>query len=228
MSDLELRPLTAEELAAECGSALPTKEVMSLLDLNVNLDLALDLASPIDLAVAANAQVAAPIDAAVSANVLSSGSDAGALAHQGTSIDQTLSGSAIAHAPQDSGIDQSADGTSAPTGAGGAATDTTTTPATDPTTVTDGTTGDPAQMLNGNLLNVNVEVHLDTDFAAPVAGAVAANANVAAPIDAGASANIASIDSHSTAIAEQTAIISQHMDGVTADALADQHSQIDQ
>ena len=67
----ELRRLTAEDLEAEQVLALPAKEVISLLDLNVDLDLALDLAAPIDLAVAANLNVAAPIDAAVSANVLS-------------------------------------------------------------------------------------------------------------------------------------------------------------
>ena len=63
-------PLTAQELAAEGGSALPDKEVMSLLDLNANLDLALDVASPIDLAIGANANVAAPIDAAEGTRVI--------------------------------------------------------------------------------------------------------------------------------------------------------------
>ena len=84
----ELRPLSAEELAAETGAALPDKEVISLLDLNADLDLALDAAAPIDLAVAANANVAAPIDAAVGANVLSVDSTAQALSDQGVLIDQ--------------------------------------------------------------------------------------------------------------------------------------------
>ena len=69
------KPMSAQELAAEGGTTLPDKEVMSLLDLNANLDLALDAAAPIDLAVGANANIAAPIDAAVGANVLSAGSD---------------------------------------------------------------------------------------------------------------------------------------------------------
>jgi hypothetical protein len=71
--------LTAEELAAEEVTALPDKEVVSILDLNVDADIALDLAAPVDLAVAANANVAAPIDAAVGANILSAGSTAQAL-----------------------------------------------------------------------------------------------------------------------------------------------------
>src|SRR3954462_5832238 len=78
MSD-ELSPrLTPEELAAESGTALPAKEVMSLLDLNANIDLALDTAAPIDLAIGANANIAAPINAAVDANVLSVGSQSAA------------------------------------------------------------------------------------------------------------------------------------------------------
>src|SRR4051794_41624772 len=101
--------LSMEELEAEGGTALPAKEVMSLLDLNADLDLALDAAAPIDLAVAANANVAAPIDASVGANVLSTGSTAQALSDQGALIDQGITGAAVAHAPQVSGIDQTAD-----------------------------------------------------------------------------------------------------------------------
>ena len=86
------RPLTPEELAAEAGAPLPDKEVISLLDLNVDLDLALDLAAPIDLAVAANANVAAPIDAAVSANLASVRSTSAANAPQTSVISQTLNG----------------------------------------------------------------------------------------------------------------------------------------
>ena len=92
MTASDLPPLSKEELAAEAGSALPDKEVMSLLDLNADLNLALDVAAPIDLAVAANANVAAPINAAVGANVLSVGSADAALAHQDVNIDQGLSG----------------------------------------------------------------------------------------------------------------------------------------
>ena len=75
--------LSAEELEAQGATALPDKEVVSILDLNADLDLAIDAAAPIDLAAAANANVAAPIDAAVGANVLSSGSTAQALSDQG-------------------------------------------------------------------------------------------------------------------------------------------------
>ena len=60
--------LSDEELAAQGVTALPDKEVVSILDLNADVDLAIDAAAPIDLAVAANANVAAPIDAAVGAN----------------------------------------------------------------------------------------------------------------------------------------------------------------
>ena len=49
----------------------------SLLDLDVNVDAALDLAAPVDAGVAANANAALPIDAAVSANVLSPGRGVG-------------------------------------------------------------------------------------------------------------------------------------------------------
>lgn len=58
-------PLSQDELDAEGATALPDKEVISLLDLNAALDLALDAAAPVAGAVAANADVAAPIDAAV-------------------------------------------------------------------------------------------------------------------------------------------------------------------
>src|SRR3954447_314633 len=110
--------LSMADLEAESGTTLPNKEVMSLLDLNLDVDLALDLAAPIDLAVAANAQIAAPIEAAVSANVLSSGGESIAATDQKVLLDQTMGGSAIATAPQDASIDQSNDivddGTTAP------------------------------------------------------------------------------------------------------------------
>ena len=92
--------LTAEELDAEEVTALPDKEVISILDLQVDADLALDLAAPIDLAVAANANVAAPIDAAVGANVLSAGSTAQALSDQGVMITQDIVGDSTASATQ--------------------------------------------------------------------------------------------------------------------------------
>ena len=73
-------PLTPEELAGEGATALPDKEVVSILDLAADIDLAIDGAAPVDLAIALNANVVAPIDAAVSANLLSDGSSAQALA----------------------------------------------------------------------------------------------------------------------------------------------------
>lgn len=100
--------LSAEELAAEDGVALPDKEVVSILDLNADLDLAIDAAAPIDLGVAANANVAAPIDASASANLLSAGSTSQALGDQGVMITQGISADAIAHSTQDSTIDQGA------------------------------------------------------------------------------------------------------------------------
>lgn len=215
--------LSPEDIAAESATALPNKEVMSLLDLNADVDLALDLAAPIDLAVAANLNVAAPINAAASANVLSFGSESGALADQGVMIDQHNSGEAIANAPQTSTIDQGDD-------------------VIDPVepapvdTPDDGGTidvpipvpGTDGGLLDGNLLDINVNIDADIDAAAPIAGAVAANANVAAPINAAVGANIGTIDSSATAVAQQTAIINQDLDGVVADATADQDSEITQ
>ena len=212
----DLRPLSPEELAAETGAALPDKEVISLLDLNADVDLALDAAAPIDLAVAANANVAAPIDAAVGANVLSVGSTAQALADQGVLIDQGITGEAVANAPQDSTIDQSDDtvGTAEPA------------PAPVPSG-TDGVTETVGDPLSGDLLDVNVDLAADLDLAAPIAGAVAANANVAAPIDAAVAANVGSIGSEATAVAQQDAIITQDIDA-NAEATADQQSTITQ
>jgi hypothetical protein len=100
-------PLNEQELAAEGGEALPDREAMSgLLDINANLDAALDLAAPVDAAVAANANAAVPIDASVSANVLSPDATSVAQAPQDSSISQTLDGTANAEANQDSTIDQ--------------------------------------------------------------------------------------------------------------------------
>jgi hypothetical protein len=206
----DMSQVSAEELAAEGASALPDKEVMSLLDLNVNLDLALDAAAPIDLAVGANANIAAPINASVGANVLSAGSTAGAQALQGTAIDQGIDGDATATAAQQSGIDQ------------GAGTTTTTDPVPAPATGTTSTLD-----TSGNLLNVNADLNGDLNLAAPIDGAVAANANAAAPIDAAVSANIGSIDSDAIAVAQQQAVITQDIHG-DATATGDQSSTINQ
>ena len=69
---------------------------------------------------------------------------------------------------------------------------------------------------------------LDGDLTAPIAGAVALNANVAAPIDASVAANIGTIDSQAVAIADQDAIITQHLEDVTAHATTDQNADVQQ
>lgn len=221
--------LSAEELEAQGVTALPDKEVASILDLNADLDLDLDVAAPIDLAVAANANVAAPIDAAVGANILSTGSSAQALADQGVVIEQGIDADATATSTQDSAIDQGADGAgstdtataSEPTGAP--------LPVDGETLPVDGETlpGDLGSALDGNLLNVDVDLAADADLAAPINGAVAANANVAAPIDAAVAANIGSVDSEAVSIAQQDAIITQNIEG-EATASADQQSDLQQ
>jgi hypothetical protein len=240
--------LTDAELAAEGANALPDKEVVSVLDLNADLDLAIDAAAPIDLAIAANANVAAPIDAAASANILSEGSSAQALSDQGALINQDVTADATANATQDSVLDQGAGDTA---GAAGTATgtDAGTAGAADSVGGATGAlpdggavglpeTGDPLPVpapapdaslpnLDGNLLNVDVNLDGDVGIAAPVNGAVAANANVAAPIDAAVAANIGSVNSDAVAVSQQDAIINQSIDG-SADATSDQTSDISQ
>src|SRR5437763_8577099 len=105
-----------DEIEAEDAVALPDKEVLSLLDVNANVDLGLDLAAPVDLAAAANLNVAAPIEAAASANVLSPDAEAVSPAHQSGTIAQTDSGTADAVSPQHAVIDQN----SSPDATGGA------------------------------------------------------------------------------------------------------------
>jgi hypothetical protein len=202
--------LTPEELAAESATALPDKEVMSLLDLNADLALTLDTAAPIDLAVGANANVAAPIDAAVNANVLSPDALSSASATQAAELHQGIVGDAHATSDQGSTIEQG----QAPAAGG--------TDATSGGTTT--SVGDPT---DGNLLNINVNLNGDLNLASPIDGAVAANANVAAPIDAGVSANIDSPGATSVADATQTTLIDQHIDG-DATATGNQTSDISQ
>ena len=200
MSDAPLERLTPEEIAAECGTALPAKEVLSLLDLNVNVDLLLDLAAPVGLAVGANANIAAPINAAVDGNVLSIGSEAQAGAYQTGAVHQGIDGNATATSGQQSSIAQ-----------GGG---TTTTPGGGTTT---SSTGSP---LDGNLLNLNVDVNGNLNLTSPINGAVAAQANAAVPIDAAVSANVGSTDSTSIALSEQQVSIDQ---SITGDATATAH-----
>ena len=195
--------LSPEELDAQEVTALPDKEVVSLLDLNVDLDLAIDAAAPIDLAVAANANVAAPdrrggrCERAVR-RLRRAGPVRPGRADRPRASTPTRSRTPPRTAPSTSPTTSS---TAAPRDPG------TTGRGTPPIrgTTDGGTTDwrrhhrpDPAgrpRWLDGNLLNVNVNVDADTDIAAPVDGAVAANANVAAPIDAAVAANVGSVDS---------------------------------
>jgi hypothetical protein len=233
MSEKNPDGLSAEELENQSATALPDKEVVSILDLNADIDLAIDAAAPIDLAVAANANVAAPIDAAVGANILSADSSAQAMADQGVIIDQGIAADATANATQDSTLDQGNDtvGTEAGTEPAPAPDGETALPGVEVPTADAPSAGDAAAgtigSLDGDLLNVDVNVDADADVAAPVNGAVAANANVAAPIDAAVAANVGSLDSDAVAVAEQDAIITQDIEGSAA-ADADQSSDIQQ
>jgi hypothetical protein len=223
---------------------------MSVLDVNANVDLGLDLAAPVDLAVAANLNVAAPIEASAAANVLSADAQAVSVAQQHGTIDQGISGSAEATAPQHADISQNSNppeaggtpvqpaaGTPADTGAAlpaggvvdgavGAVPG-----AVDPGTgaVVDPATGAVASLLQGgSLLDANVNIHANADLTAPINGAVAANANVAAPIDAAVAANIGSDHGVAQALADQQVDIHQSLDDVSADATAEQDTTIDQ
>ncbi len=119
--------LSPEELATHDAAALPDREAMStiptsLLDLDVNVDAALDLAAPVNAGIAANANAALPIDAAVSANILSPGAQSGAAAEQVSVINQDLDGVAIADPDQASDIDQGETAADTTAGAGTATT----------------------------------------------------------------------------------------------------------
>jgi hypothetical protein len=98
--------LSDQEIADQQATDLPDREAMSLLDVVANLNLDLNLAAPIDAAVAANANAAVPVDAAVRANLLSANSETLASAPQTSVIQQTLNGDASAIADQDAAIDQ--------------------------------------------------------------------------------------------------------------------------
>ena len=239
----DIERVSMDEIEAEDATALPNKEVMSLLDVNANVDLGLDLAAPVDLAVAANLNVAAPIEAAAGANLLSDNAEATAVAQQHGTINQGISGSAEATAPQHADISQDSNPEATPTSpqAGGvvdgsvdavegAADDAlpdvpggTVPDVTDP--VTDGV---GSLLQNGSLLDADVNIHANADLTAPINGAVAANANVAAPIDAAVAANIGSDGATAQALADQQVNINQTLDDVSADATAEQDTTIDQ
>jgi len=228
MSDTRPAGLTPEELEAEEVTALPDKEVVSILDLNADLNLAIDAAAPIDLGVAANANVAAPIDGSVAANVLSVGSDAQSMAHQGAVLNQGIHADATAHSTQGSTIDQTGVTAPAPAATDPAPVDAGTgTAVPDPSGAASGATSSVGNLADGNLLNVNVNLDGKAGIAAPIDGAVAANANVAAPIDASVAANVGTVDSHAVSIAQQDAVINQDIEG-SANATTDQTSSINQ
>jgi hypothetical protein len=231
----ELEGVSMQEIEAEGATALPDKEVMSLLNIDANVDLGLDLAAPVDLAVAANLNVAAPIEAAAAANVLSANAEAAAVAQQAGTIDQTISGSAEATAPQNAQIDQTDDG-QAPTVPDGEAPALPDMPDGDtgvdvgvppvPTNPVDGAVDNLLE--NGSLLDADVNINADADITAPINGAVAANANVAAPINAAVGANIGSDGAVAQALADQQVNINQSLDDVSAEATAEQNADIDQ
>ena len=102
----DTRGLSDREIQDQQATDLPDREAMSLLDIVADLNLDLNLAAPIDAAVAANANVAAPIDAAVSANLLSLDSQTLASAPQTSVVQQSLTGTASATADQGATIDQ--------------------------------------------------------------------------------------------------------------------------
>jgi len=202
-----MTPLTDDELMAQGGTALPDKEVASVLDLNADLNLGISAAAPIDLGIAANANVAAPIDAAASANVLSFGSESQALADQGTIINQGVTGDATADSTQDSVIDQGT-GADAGTTAGSAATPAPTDAATPAATadlggaVPAGTVpADATGVLpDGTAPDLGGALPTDVGAAAGAAGALSgnllnvdvnldANAGIAAPINGAVAAN---------------------------------------
>jgi hypothetical protein len=230
--------LSMDEVDAEGAVALPSKEVLSLLDVNANVDLGLDLAAPVDLAAAANLNVAAPIEAAASANLLSPDAVAIGEAQQQGTIDQGITGSATATAPQHADVTQdgtpssgTADATTGDTGSPAGATtgDAASSPGAG-TGDTGGatTTGGVDSLLNGgSLLDANIDVHANADLAAPIDGAVAANANVAAPVDAAVGANIGSPGAVAEAVAPQEIAVSQQVDA-TADATATQDASVAQ
>jgi hypothetical protein len=211
--------VSMEEIEAEGATALPDKEVLSLLDVNANVDLGLDLAAPVDLAAAANLDVAAPIEAAASANLLSPDAVAVGEAQQTGTIDQGISGTADATAPQHADITQNSNPTGDTTG-------TTGTTGTGGTSTTSG--GVDSLLAGGSLLDANIDVHANANLTAPIDGAVAANANVAAPVDAAVGANIGSEGAQAEAVAVQDVNVTQHLDGVSADATATQDTSVDQ
>jgi hypothetical protein len=82
--------------------------------------------------------------------------------------------------------------------------------------------------LDNGLLNVDVNVDLNSKLAAPITGAVALNANVAAPVNGSVAANVGTIGSEAVAVSDQTAILSQQLNDVKAEAITNQDAHINQ
>jgi len=175
-------------------------------------------------------------------SVLSTGSESQAAAVQVGAVHQGILGNATAVSDQTSSIAQGAPGTTETGATVPGTTDTgTTVPGTADTGTTVPGTADtgtttPASgtsdvstgsLLDGNLLNVNVDVNGNLHLASPINGAVAANANAAVPINAAVSANVGSVDSSSTALSEQQVSIDQNIQG-DATAIGQQDSGISQ
>jgi hypothetical protein len=77
------------------------------------------------------------------------------------------------------------------------------------------------------LLDLDADLDLDLDAAAPIAASVAANANLAVPIDAAVSANALSPDATSLATADQDSMLQQAL-AADANASSTQDSTINQ
>ena len=218
MEDKNQKPVSLDEVEAEDAVSLPNKEVMSLLDVNANVDLGLDLAAPVDLAAAANLNVAAPIEASASANVLSPDAKAVSEAYQHGSISQSITGDSTAVAPQHASVSQDSS----------SAFGSDQTPGADAGSPSGTTVGGADSLLNGgSLLDANVNLHADANLAAPIDGAVAAQGNVAAPVDAAVSANVLSPGAEAEALAPQQVDIHQDITG-TATAHAEQDASVNQ
>src|SRR4051812_23173852 len=157
-----------DEIEGEGAVNLPDKEVLSLLDVNANVDLGLDLAAPVDLAAAANLNVAAPIEASAAANVLSPDAQAVSYADQHGSIDQGITGSADTTAPQHASVTQ--DSSPDVTAGGSGATDGTTGATDGVTGAVDGATSGAGDAVGGTVDGVTGTVDGATGGVTDAAG----------------------------------------------------------
>lgn len=216
--------VSMEENEAEDAVTLPNKKVMSLHDVNANVDLGLDLAAPVDLAAAANLNVAAPIEASASADVLSPDAQAVSLVHRSGSIDQGMSGaSADATAPQHASIDQNS-------GTGGAMTGGAVQGSMSGATgAVGGATGGVDSLLNGGSLldaNVNIHANANLDRAGRRGGRGQRERRGADRRDGLGERRVRPRGGGGARAAKVN--ISQHLDGVEANATAQQDASVSQ